>query len=70
MAVIAKMDGAGRKMRLDPYKSQHRFELGNKSYKVNTNGVVVKKILAGGLPMKIAVPAKAFKGVAARAKHG
>ncbi len=67
MAGIAKKDGAGRVMRLDPYKKQHRFELGSKSYKIDTNGVVIKKSLSCGLPMTMAVPAKAFKGVAARA---
>jgi len=67
MASIAKMDGAGRTMRLDPYQKQHKFEMGSKSYKIDTKGVVVKKSLTCGLPMTMAVPAKAFKGVAARA---
>lgn len=67
MANFAKQDGAGRKMRLDPYQRQHTLELGSKSYKIDTNGAVVRKTLSCGLPMTMAVPAKAFKGVAARA---
>ncbi|MEM7215094.1 MAG: DUF6101 family protein [Pseudomonadota bacterium] len=67
MANIARQDGAGRRMRLDPYQKQHKIELNNKSYKIDTNGAVVKKMLSCGLPVTMAVPAKAFKGVAARA---
>ena len=67
MADIANRDGAGRRMRLDHYKRQHNIELGTKSYKIDTNGAVVKKILSCGLPITMAVPSRAFKGVAARA---
>ena len=69
MATIARQDEdrAGRRMRLDPYEKQHKIELGNKSYKIDTHGAVVRKTLSCGLPMTMAVPAKAFKGVAARA---
>lgn len=62
-----KQDGAGREMRLDPYSKQHKIDLGSKSYKLDTNGAVVRKTLSCGLPISMAVPAKAFKGVAARA---
>lgn len=59
--------GAGRRMRLDPYVNSHQLQIGNKTYKLDRNGAVVRKTLRCGLPMSVAVPAKAFKGVAARA---
>ncbi|MEM9329822.1 MAG: DUF6101 family protein [Pseudomonadota bacterium] len=67
MANFAGQNGAGRALRLDPYQKQHKLEFGNKSYKIDTKGAVVRKTLSCGLPMTIAVPATAFKGVAARA---
>ena len=67
MANLAKKIGAGCGLRLDPYQSSHQLFVGDKSYKIDRNGVVVKKTMTCGLPMTIAVPAKAFKGVAARA---
>ena len=57
MAEIAINEyGASREMRLDPYSKQHKIDLGSKSYKLDTNGAVVKKTLSCGLPMTIAVP--------------
>lgn len=70
MALAANQTGTGRKMRLDPYKGTHHLEIGNKSYKVDTKGAVVRKMLSCGLPVTLAVPARAFKGVAARAVEG
>ena len=69
MADFAKQDGASRAMRLDPYQKQHQMRLGNTSYKISTNGAVVKKWLPSGLPVTMAVPARAFKGVAAQASE-
>jgi len=59
--------GAGSTLRLDPYKAPHRVALGETSYKVDRRGAVVRKMLTCGLPLTLALPAKAFKGVAARA---
>jgi len=67
MANLANTNGASRGLRLDPYQSQHQLSVGDKSFKLDTNGAVIKKMLTCGLPVTIAVPAKAFKGVAARA---
>ncbi len=68
MAQLAKQEtGSGRSLRLDPYLGSHQLNLGDKPYKVSRNGVVVKKTMRIGNEMTIAVPSKAFKGVAARA---
>jgi len=68
MAEIARKDnGASRTWRLDPYQNSHRIEFGSTSYRLDQNGAVVRKNLTCGLPLSIAVPTKAFKGVAARA---
>ncbi len=66
MAAIANPAGASP-MRLDPYKAPHKVELHGTSYKVDVTGAVVKKTLGCGLPLSMAMPAKAFKGIAARA---
>lgn len=68
MAEIARQEnGAGRVLRLDPYQSTHHMEIGSKTYKLDRNGAVVRTRLSCGLEMSLAVPARAFKGVAARA---
>ncbi len=67
MAKLANHGGASQKLRLDPYQGSHKLEVGETSYKVDTKGAVVRKTLGCGLPLTMAVPAKAFKGVAARA---
>lgn len=67
MAQLANQEGASRKLRLDPYQGSQKLEVGNTSYKLDTNGAVVRKVLKCGLPVTMAVPARAFKGVAARA---
>ena len=55
------------RFRIDPYRGSQTLKVGAKTYKVDTNGAVVRKTLSCGLPMTMAVPAKAFKGIAARA---
>lgn len=68
MANLAKQEtGSGCGLRLDPYLGSHQLNIGDKSYKIERKGVVVKKTMSMGLPITMAVPAKAFKGVAARA---
>ena len=67
MANAATKPERGTTLRLDPYRGTHTLEVGNKTYKVDTKGAVVRKMLTCGLPVTMAVPAKAFKGVAARA---
>lgn len=57
----------GSGLRLDPYHGTQTLKVGSKSYKVDTKGAVVRKTLTCGLPVTMAVPARAFKGVAARA---
>ena len=64
-----KPDWASRLMRLDPYQLPHSVSFGqNKrnSYKIDRNGAVMKRELNCGLPVSMALPQKAFKGVAAR----
>lgn len=70
MAHLAKQEtGSGRGLRLDPYLGSHQLNVGDKSYKISRNGVVVKKIMTIGKEMTMAIPSKAFKGVAARASE-
>lgn len=69
MVKLTKPDWAGRPMRLDPYHLPHSVALeraGKFSYKIDRNGAVLKRQLDGGLPVSMALPQKAFKGVAAR----
>ena len=66
MAQIATETRASRPMRLDPYQAPHRIERGNTKIQLDHGGAVVKKTLSCGLPLSLAVPARAFKGVAAR----
>ena len=65
MANKAIQNGSGRGLRLDPYQAQHSLEVGDTSYKLDSNGAVVRKQLSCGLPVTMAVPTRAFKGVAA-----
>lgn len=67
MAKLATNIGSSCALRLDPYQPSHRLSVGNKSWKLDRNGAVVKQTLSCGLPMTMAVPTRAFKGVAARA---
>lgn len=69
MVELTKPDWASHPMRLDPYHLPHAvtFERGDKfSYKIDRNGAVMKRVLDGGLPISMALPQKAFRGVAAR----
>ncbi|MCB1450313.1 MAG: DUF6101 family protein [Nitratireductor sp.] len=61
---------AGQQMRLDPYGLPHRLVLeghGGTSYTIDRQGAVMKRRLNCGLPVSMALPAKAFGGIAARA---
>lgn len=66
MAKSATETRASRPIRLDPYQAPHTFERGNTKIQLDHGGAVVKKTLSCGLPLSLAVPARAFKGVAAR----
>lgn len=62
---------AGRFMRLDPFAINSRiaFQRDGTSYAIDRSGVSVKQILPkSGLKLAMAVPARAFKGVAARVR--
>ncbi len=68
MAEIAiKDNGSGRELRLDPYQHSHQLTVGRTHIRLDKNGAVVRKTLRCGLPVSVAVPSKAFKGVAAKA---
>ncbi|MBX3596933.1 MAG: hypothetical protein KF874_05095 [Rhizobiaceae bacterium] len=65
---------AGRTMRLDPFRLaqtvsfQTEDDAGGTTYSINHRGAVIRRALErSGLPMTIALPARAFLGVAARA---
>lgn len=65
---------AGRDMRLDPFRLPQvasyaaRDDYGEVTVKIDKRGAVMKRTLSQSrLPMTIALPARAFKGVAARA---
>ena len=63
MAQIATETRASRPIRLDPYQAPHRIERGNTKIQLDHGGAVVKKTLSCGLPLSLAVPARAFKGL-------
>ena len=58
-------------MRLDPYKMPQQVSYGRAkddiSVTLDNKGAVMKRQLSGGLPLSLALPARAFVGVAARA---
>ena len=65
---------AGRTMRLDPFRLPQAVsyaahdEHGEVTFTINHRGVTVRRMLErSGLPAAIALPAKVFRGVAARA---
>ncbi len=69
MVELTKPEWAGRLMRLDPYHLPHTVSLKQNqhfSYKIDRHGAVMKRQLNCGLPVSIALPQKAFRGVAAR----
>ncbi len=69
---------AGHELRLDPFRLPQqvtysaRGQAGEVMITIDTRGAVLrKKLPVSGLPLSIALPARAFKGVAARAiDHG
>ena len=75
---VLKPEWAGFELRLDPgnFPQRASYSVGDEQEDVSVTldgrGAVVKKILSkSGLPLSIALPARAFKGVAARAiDHG
>lgn len=75
---VTKPAWAGSTLRLDPKRFPQqityssRNELSEVNITLDERGAVLRKILAAsGLPLSIALPARAFKGVAARAiDHG
>ena len=65
---------AGRHMRLDPFRLPQvvsyatRDEQGDVTFVIDKRGAVIRRVLAmSGLPATIVLPARAFRGVAARA---
>jgi Family of unknown function (DUF6101) len=65
---------AGRDMRLDPFRLpqmvsyRSRDDHGDVTFTIDRRGAVIRRVLEmSGLPVTVAVPAKAFRGVAARA---
>ncbi|RWF27791.1 DUF6101 family protein, partial [Mesorhizobium sp.] len=65
---------AGRNMRLDPFRLPQmvsyatRDDYGDVTFTIDQRGAVIRRMLEmSGLPAIIALPAKAFRGVAARA---
>ncbi|MBU2326904.1 MAG: hypothetical protein KJ755_06015, partial [Alphaproteobacteria bacterium] len=75
---VLKPAWAGATLRLDPSRFPQqvtyalRGALGDVTITIDERGAVLRKILPGsGLPLSFALPARAFKGVAARAiDHG
>ncbi|TIT81981.1 MAG: hypothetical protein E5W45_02720, partial [Mesorhizobium sp.] len=65
---------AGRNMRLDPFRLPQmvsyatRDDYGDVTFTIDQRGAVIRRMLEmSGVPAIIALPAKAFRGVAARA---
>ena len=65
---------AGRDMRLDPFRLPQmvsyaaRDDYGDVSFTIDQRGAVIRRVLEmSGLPVTVALPGKAFRGVAARA---
>ncbi|MBX3570191.1 MAG: hypothetical protein KF914_19165 [Rhizobiaceae bacterium] len=65
---------AGQSMRLDPYRLPQivsyaaRDEVGDVTVTLDHRGAVLRRLLdRSGLPVTVALPARAFRGVAARA---
>ncbi len=75
MVTSTNPEWAGRAMRLDPFHLPHRVSVksdkrGDRidrfSYTLDRAGAVLKRDLDCGLPVSIALPKRAFAGVAAR----
>lgn len=65
---------AGSNMRLDPFRLPQmvsyatRDDLGDVTFTIDHRGAVIRRFLEkSGLPVTVALPARAFRGVAARA---
>jgi hypothetical protein len=65
---------AGQELRLDPFRLPQvvsyatRDDQGDVTFSIDHRGVVVKRVLEkSGLPVTLLMPARAFKGIAARA---
>jgi hypothetical protein len=65
---------AGRDLRLDPFRLPQmvsyrgRDDHGDVEFTIDRRGAVIKRVLEmSGLPVTVVVPARAFRGVAARA---
>ncbi len=65
---------AGQKMRLDPFRLPQTVSYatrdvdGDVMFSINERGAVIKRVLVhSGLPVTVALPSRAFRGVAARA---
>jgi hypothetical protein len=65
---------AGSNMRLDPFRLPQatsyasRDDLGDVHFTIDHRGAVIRRVLArSGLPVTVVLPARAFRGVAARA---
>lgn len=65
---------AGRNMRLDPFRLPQivsyatRDEYGDVTFTIDHRGAVLRRVLLlSGLPVTVALPARSFRGVAARA---
>ena len=65
---------AGRNMRLDPFRLPQatsyaaRDDLGDVVFTIDHRGAIIRRTLQrSGLPVTVALPARAFRGVAARA---
>lgn len=65
---------AGRNMRLDPFRLPQmvsyatRDDAGEVVFSIDRRGAIVRRVLAmSGLPVTVVLPARAFRGVAARA---
>lgn len=75
---VLKPDWAGTTLRLDPARFPQqvsyamRGAVGDVTITIDERGAVLRKILpSSGLPLSVALPKRAFKGVAARAiDHG
>jgi len=60
---------ANERLRLDPWDLPHRVsvERTGSNWTIDRQGAVLKRQLGCGLPVSMSIPARAFKGVAARA---
>jgi hypothetical protein len=74
MSIGLKPVWAGRNMRLDPFRLPQVVsyatsdDYGDVTFSIDQRGAVVRRILRkSGLPAIVVVPAKAFRGIAARA---